>query len=131
MSLLLRTHEEIGRAESIEEFFIPVWVPCNAVVEPGWDELQGSSLVIHMMVALCFLPAATVTSQKYSVLIGNREWMTRNGLLVRSEVDKAMMEHERRGRTAVLAAVDGELRAAALFGLNDTKQHIKNHINRD
>lgn len=37
--------------------------------------------------------------------------MTRNGLVVRSEVDKAMMEHERRGRTAVLAAVDGEFRA--------------------
>lgn len=47
--------------------------------------------------------------------------MTRNGLLVRSEVDKAMMEHERRGRTAVLAAVDGEFRAAALFSLIATK----------
>lgn len=70
---------------------------------------------------LCFLPSAAVTSQKYSVLIGNREWMTRNGLLVRSEVDKAMMEHERRGRTAVLAAVDGEFRAAALFSLIATK----------
>lgn len=89
--------------------------------EPGWGELQGSSLLIHMMVALCFLPSAAVTSQKYSVLIGNREWMTRNGLMVRPEVDKAMMEHERRGRTAVLAAVDGEFRAAALFTLVATK----------
>lgn len=100
--------------------------PC-ILGEPGWDELQGSSLVSHMMVALCFLPSATVTSQKYSVLIGNREWMTRNGLLVRNEVDKAMMEHERRGRTAVLAAVDGEFRAA-VFSLIATKYHIKHHI---
>uniref|UniRef100_A0A8C3VEY9 P-type Cu(+) transporter n=1 Tax=Catharus ustulatus TaxID=91951 RepID=A0A8C3VEY9_CATUS len=55
---------------------------------------------------------------KYSVLIGNREWMTRNGLQVRNEVDKAMMEHERRGRTAVLAAVDGVL--CGLIAIADT-----------
>uniref|UniRef100_A0A8C3V7B7 P-type Cu(+) transporter n=1 Tax=Catharus ustulatus TaxID=91951 RepID=A0A8C3V7B7_CATUS len=61
---------------------------------------------------------APVTSQKYSVLIGNREWMTRNGLQVRNEVDKAMMEHERRGRTAVLAAVDGVL--CGLIAIADT-----------
>ncbi|XP_068264454.1 copper-transporting ATPase 1 isoform X2 [Nyctibius grandis] len=60
----------------------------------------------------------TMTSQKYSVLIGNREWMNRNGLLVKSEVDKAMMEHERRGRTAVLAAVDGVL--CGLIAIADT-----------
>lgn len=56
-----------------------------------------------------------MTSQKYSVLIGNREWMNRNGLLVKNEVDKAMMEHERRGRTAVLAAVDGKFSAVFLI----------------
>uniref|UniRef100_A0A8B9NE89 Copper-transporting ATPase 1 n=1 Tax=Accipiter nisus TaxID=211598 RepID=A0A8B9NE89_9AVES len=64
--------------------------------------IEGSFLVVHMMVGLYFLPSATLTSQKYSVLIGNREWMNRNGLLVKNEVDKAMTEHERRGRTAVL-----------------------------
>lgn len=84
-----------------------------------------------MMVALCFLPSAPVTSQKYSVLIGNREWMTRNGLQVRNEVDKAMMEHERRGRTAVLAAVDGEFRAAAVFSSVATNCHIKHHLHKD
>ncbi|XP_071669709.1 copper-transporting ATPase 1 isoform X2 [Patagioenas fasciata] len=60
----------------------------------------------------------TVTSQKYSVLIGNREWMNRNGLLVKNEVDRAMTEHERRGRTAVLAAVDGVL--CGLIAIADT-----------
>lgn len=68
-----------------------------------------------MMVGLYFLPSATLTSQKYSVLIGNREWMNRNGLLVKNEVDKAMTEHERRGRTAVLAAVDGKFGAGFCF----------------
>uniref|UniRef100_A0A8C3VIQ0 P-type Cu(+) transporter n=1 Tax=Catharus ustulatus TaxID=91951 RepID=A0A8C3VIQ0_CATUS len=66
----------------------------------------------------CLPSEAPVTSQKYSVLIGNREWMTRNGLQVRNEVDKAMMEHERRGRTAVLAAVDGVL--CGLIAIADT-----------
>uniref|UniRef100_A0A8C0AN90 Copper-transporting ATPase 1 n=1 Tax=Buteo japonicus TaxID=224669 RepID=A0A8C0AN90_9AVES len=61
---------------------------------------------------------STLTSQKYSVLIGNREWMNRNGLLVKNEVDKAMTEHERRGRTAVLAAVDGVL--CGLIAIADT-----------
>lgn len=71
-------------------------------------------LVICMMTRLV-LPSATVTSQKYSVLIGNREWMNRNGLLVKNEVDKAMIEHERKGRTAVLTAVDGKFIAVSSF----------------
>lgn len=68
-----------------------------------------------MMTGLYFLPSATRASQKYSVLIGNREWMSRNGLVVKNEVDKAMMEHERRGRTAVLAAVDGKFSAVFFY----------------
>ncbi|XP_056347405.1 copper-transporting ATPase 1 [Oenanthe melanoleuca] len=81
-------------------------------IEENADVSVQSALIIDAE-----LPT-TVTSQKYSVLIGNREWMTRNGLLVRHEVDKAMMEHERRGRTAVLAAVDGVL--CGLIAIADT-----------
>ncbi|XP_039939787.1 copper-transporting ATPase 1 [Hirundo rustica] len=81
-------------------------------IEENADESVQPALIIDAE-----LPT-TVTCQKYSVLIGNREWMTRNGLLVRSEVDKAMMEHERRGRTAVLAAVDGVL--CGLIAIADT-----------
>ncbi|XP_009081365.1 PREDICTED: copper-transporting ATPase 1 [Acanthisitta chloris] len=81
-------------------------------IEENTDESVQPVLIIDAE-----LPT-TVTSQKYSVLIGNREWMTRNGLLVRNEVDKAMMEHERRGRTAVLAAVDGVL--CGLIAIADT-----------
>ncbi|GAB0195229.1 copper-transporting ATPase 1 [Grus japonensis] len=81
-------------------------------IEENTDESVQSALIIDAE-----LPT-TVTSQKYSVLIGNREWMNRNGLLVKNEVDKAMMEHERRGRTAVLAAVDGVL--CGLIAIADT-----------
>ncbi|KAM4660722.1 copper-transporting ATPase 1 isoform 1-T5 [Amazona ochrocephala] len=81
-------------------------------IEENMEESVQPALIIDAE-----LPA-TRTSQKYSVLIGNREWMSRNGLVVKNEVDKAMMEHERRGRTAVLAAVDGVL--CGLIAIADT-----------
>lgn len=54
----------------------------------------------------------------YTVLIGNREWMRRNCLQIRPDIDEAMMEHERRGRTAVLVAVDNLL--CAMIAIADT-----------
>ncbi|KAM4732819.1 copper-transporting ATPase 1 [Anableps anableps] len=54
----------------------------------------------------------------YVVLIGNREWMRRNCLQIRPDIDEAMIEHERRGRTAVLVAVDNEL--CAMVAIADT-----------
>lgn len=50
----------------------------------------------------------TLNAQQYRVLIGNREWMIRNGLVINNDVDDSMTEHERKGRTAVLVAVDGK-----------------------
>ncbi|KAM3933020.1 copper-transporting ATPase 2 [Leptodactylus fuscus] len=47
--------------------------------------------------------------QPHSVLIGNREWMRRNGLHISSDVDEAMTSHETKGQTAVLVAIDGAL----------------------
>uniref|UniRef100_A0A8C6FNZ7 Copper-transporting ATPase 2 n=1 Tax=Moschus moschiferus TaxID=68415 RepID=A0A8C6FNZ7_MOSMO len=48
-------------------------------------------------------------TQTFSVLIGNREWMRRNGLTVTSDVRDAMTDHEMKGQTAILAAIDGVL----------------------
>ncbi|XP_006879581.1 PREDICTED: copper-transporting ATPase 2 [Elephantulus edwardii] len=45
----------------------------------------------------------------FSVLIGNREWMRRNGLTISSDVSDAMADHEMKGQTAVLVAIDGVL----------------------
>ena len=53
------------------------------------------------------MPRGAAASQVYSVLIGNREWMHRNGLAVTEEMDEAMTDHETAGQTAVLCAVDG------------------------
>uniref|UniRef100_A0A8C9XX19 P-type Cu(+) transporter n=1 Tax=Sander lucioperca TaxID=283035 RepID=A0A8C9XX19_SANLU len=59
-----------------------------------------------------------VQTASYVVLIGNREWMRRNCLQIRPDIDEAMMEHERRGCTAVLVAVDNLL--CAMIAIADT-----------
>ncbi|KAF4104622.1 hypothetical protein G5714_013953 [Onychostoma macrolepis] len=63
-------------------------------------------------------PLTVVQTASFTVLIGNREWMRRNALQVRADVDEAMTEHEKRGRTAVLVAVDNEL--CAMVAIADT-----------
>ncbi|XP_053734827.1 copper-transporting ATPase 1 [Synchiropus splendidus] len=63
-------------------------------------------------------PLSSVQTASYVVLIGNREWMKRNCLQIRPEIDEAMTEHERRGRTAVLVAVDNLL--CAMIAIADT-----------
>lgn len=63
-------------------------------------------------------PLSLVHTANYVVLIGNREWMRRNCLQIRPDIDEAMTEHERRGRTAVLVAVDNLL--CAMIAIADT-----------
>ncbi|XP_042349242.1 copper-transporting ATPase 1 [Plectropomus leopardus] len=63
-------------------------------------------------------PLSLVHTAAYVVLIGNREWMRRNCLQIRPDIDEAMTEHERRGRTAVLVAVDNLL--CAMIAIADT-----------
>ncbi|KAK2563148.1 Copper-transporting ATPase 1 [Acropora cervicornis] len=54
----------------------------------------------------------------YHVIIGNREWMQRNGLEVSDEMEEAMCEHEEKGHTAVLVGVNGCL--VAMMAVADT-----------
>ncbi|CAG7833653.1 unnamed protein product [Allacma fusca] len=56
-------------------------------------------------------------NQSFKVLIGNREWMRRNGVKFSSIVDSNMMELEDQGQTAVLLAVNGVL--CAMMGIAD------------
>uniref|UniRef100_A0A672T174 Copper-transporting ATPase 2 n=1 Tax=Sinocyclocheilus grahami TaxID=75366 RepID=A0A672T174_SINGR len=63
---------------------------------------------------ICVFPE----SPSYSVLIGNRQWMMRNGLEVTADVDHAMSSHETKGQTAILVAIDGVL--CAMLAVADT-----------
>ena len=70
-----------------------------------------SSVLSHGDLGLCgnncTLFRADAATQTFSVLIGNREWMRRNGLTVTSDVRDAMTDHETKGQTAILVAIDG------------------------
>uniref|UniRef100_A0A2K6SVZ4 Copper-transporting ATPase 1 n=1 Tax=Saimiri boliviensis boliviensis TaxID=39432 RepID=A0A2K6SVZ4_SAIBB len=72
----------------------------------------SSSMIIDAQIS------NALNAQQYKVLIGNREWMIRNGLVINNYVDDLMTEHERKGRTAVLVAVDDEL--CGLIAIADT-----------
>ncbi|XP_063490747.1 copper-transporting ATPase 1 isoform X4 [Symphalangus syndactylus] len=72
----------------------------------------SSSMIIDAQIS------NALNAQQYKVLIGNREWMIRNGLVIHNDVDDFMTEHERKGRTAVLVAVDDEL--CGLIAIADT-----------
>uniref|UniRef100_A0A2K5PIA6 Copper-transporting ATPase 1 n=1 Tax=Cebus imitator TaxID=2715852 RepID=A0A2K5PIA6_CEBIM len=72
----------------------------------------SSSMIIDAQIS------NALNTQQYKVLIGNREWMIRNGLVINNYVDDFMTEHERKGRTAVLVAVDDEL--CGLIAIADT-----------
>ncbi|XP_070789124.1 copper-transporting ATPase 2 [Pituophis catenifer annectens] len=66
------------------------------------------------------LPKArdTAVSHTYSVLIGNREWMRRNGLHISSDIHEAMRDHEMKGQTAILMAINGAL--CGMMAIADT-----------
>ncbi|KAM5221768.1 copper-transporting ATPase 1 [Ctenodactylus gundi] len=76
------------------------------------ERSSTTSLIIDAQLSDAF------NSQQYKVLIGNREWMIRNGLIINNDVDDFMTEHERKGRTAVLVAVDDEL--CGMIAIADT-----------
>ncbi|XP_046854383.1 copper-transporting ATPase 1-like isoform X2 [Xenia sp. Carnegie-2017] len=49
------------------------------------------------------------SSDKYSVKIGNREWMSKHSFQITDEIDQQMMQREEKGETVVLVGVDDSI----------------------
>lgn len=52
------------------------------------------------------------------IVIGNREWMYRNGIVISQEAKEQMEDEERTGNTSVLVAVDNKL--FCMISISDT-----------
>ncbi|XP_055398215.1 copper-transporting ATPase 2 isoform X2 [Bubalus kerabau] len=107
----------VGTAEASSEHPLGVAVTRYCKEELGTETLGcctdfqavpgcGISCKVSSVESILAQDAAT---QTFSVLIGNREWMRRNGLTVTSDVLDAMTDHETKGQTAILVAIDGVL----------------------
>ncbi|KAG5891802.1 hypothetical protein JTB14_006192 [Gonioctena quinquepunctata] len=57
-------------------------------------------------------------SGSYEVIVGNREWMRRNGFIIATEIDRSMAAEEEQGRSAVLCAINGSI--VAMLSVADT-----------
>lgn len=55
------------------------------------------------------------SDDKYSVKIGNREWMLKHEHEVSEEINIRMEEHEEKGETVVLVSIDGRCYNLDLF----------------
>lgn len=69
--------------------------------------ISDVSTVFKFPIILLSIHKGSSSSHIYSVLIGNREWMRRNGLHIANDVNDAMTDHETKGQTAILVAIDG------------------------
>ncbi|CAH0601980.1 unnamed protein product [Chrysodeixis includens] len=88
--------------------FLVEGVPVE-VVSAGGDAALSSAQAaarLHSIIRTD-LPGGEEVEQV--VLIGNREWMSRNGVTVPRRVQEAMQQDEELGRTAVLAAINDQL----------------------
>ncbi|KAM4796079.1 copper-transporting ATPase 2 [Rhinophrynus dorsalis] len=90
--------------------------------EEGLNEQNSyrSSLITTEDSSLIITPEllGAAAPQAHSVLIGNREWMRRNGLHISRDIDEAMTSHEMKGQTAILVAIDGGL--CGMIAIADT-----------
>lgn len=68
--------------------------------------------------AVSLLTERVGENDKFDLLVGNREWMKKNGLKITNEMDSKMSTHEHQGQTAVLCAINGEC-GYVMLGLGD------------
>ncbi|XP_060879763.1 copper-transporting ATPase 1 isoform X1 [Metopolophium dirhodum] len=97
-----QNHIRSGTNESSFEFN-------NIIVELvlGKPPTQVQSIQLHKLLDINEEKKPNET--KYEVLIGNREWMFRNGVNLSKEVNFKMISEETLGHTAIMCAINGLL----------------------
>uniref|UniRef100_A0A8C8AUD6 P-type Cu(+) transporter n=1 Tax=Otus sunia TaxID=257818 RepID=A0A8C8AUD6_9STRI len=117
----------VGTAEASSEHPLGVAVTKYCKEELGTESLgyctdfqavPGCGISCKVGGVEAVLDMAEEASHTYSVLIGNREWMRRNGLHIANDVNDAMTDHETKGQTAILVAIDGVL--CGMIAIADT-----------
>ncbi|KAI5749609.1 hypothetical protein M8J76_008757 [Diaphorina citri] len=76
----------------------------SVTVDISLVESQRSAPMVEPMDKLL-----NINDHADQVIIGNREWMRRNGIEVRSDIDVRMTDEEDLGHTAVLCSINGVL----------------------
>jgi len=91
-------------------------VDCSSVKQGQFIPISGGETLIDLNGTES--ENAVEVDPKYEVLVGNREWMIRNGIQISDLVEMKMVREEEAGRTAVLVAVDTRL--MLIIGIADT-----------
>ena len=64
--------------------------------------------MVHLLVIVTnFVNPEGFRGDKYNVLMGNREWMEQNSILIPPIMDQLMITQEELGKTAILVAING------------------------
>ncbi|XP_046684089.1 copper-transporting ATPase 1 isoform X3 [Homalodisca vitripennis] len=78
-------------------------------VVPPETSAASKSLQLERLLTINSTDNPISTQDSYEVVIGNREWMLRNGIELHSDTERKMSEEEESGHTAVLVAINGIL----------------------
>jgi len=76
---------------------------------PQIPSAASKSLQLERLLTITSSEGADANNASYEVVIGNREWMVRNGIDLHTDTERKMVEEEELGHTAVLVAINGIL----------------------
>ncbi|XP_044763137.1 copper-transporting ATPase 1 isoform X2 [Coccinella septempunctata] len=82
------------------------------------DVTHSQNLMLGRLIGINSQDDDNASGGEYQVIVGNREWMNRNGLLVTDDMNRRMVDEEEQGRSAVLCALNGKI--VSMISVADT-----------